>query len=150
MPGRRIGHSFSVAMLTVPDAAPAGLARTTSMRSAAQVSVHSGGGRSAVPGFGEEAAFRTKLGLSRGGPSDAASDTSSVREQKIMKLLGGEDDEYGHGEEGGAAAGRNVGHRLYFTGLGRQRVKQERLRQERQAWLLLFCRSQPKRQPPQR
>lgn len=63
---------------------------------------------------------------------DAASDTSSVRERKFANLLGGSDSD----SEPDRPATRNVGHRLYHVGTGRERIKQERMREQREQLLM--------------
>eukprot|EP00672_Neobodo_designis_P024987 CAMPEP_0174848470 /NCGR_PEP_ID=MMETSP1114-20130205/13543_1 /TAXON_ID=312471 /ORGANISM="Neobodo designis, Strain CCAP 1951/1" /LENGTH=608 /DNA_ID=CAMNT_0016082773 /DNA_START=46 /DNA_END=1872 /DNA_ORIENTATION=- len=75
-----------------------------------------------------------ELGLSRRpGALETASDTSSVRERKFANLLGGDDS---GSERDVSPTGRSVGHRLYYTGTGRERQKQERLRDERERLLM--------------
>jgi hypothetical protein len=64
---------------------------------------------------------------------DVASDTSSVRERKFAVLLGeAEDSEAGEMQP----PARNVGHRLYYKGTGRDKQKQEFLRDERDRQLM--------------
>jgi hypothetical protein len=74
-----------------------------------------------------------ELGIARRPANfETTSDTSSQRERKFANLLGESDS----GSDREAPQGRSVGHRLYHTGCGREKVKQDRLREERERLLM--------------
>lgn len=99
-----------------------GLQRTMSMSSRV---LGSETGRT-VGGNSDIANFERQLQYSRK-QADAASDTSSQRERKFAALLGGVDDD----DDTDHIHAQNIGHRLYYTGCGRQRAREERLKDQR-------------------
>ena len=59
---------------------------------------------------------------------DAVSETSSQQERKIANLIGPDKEEEAAND---APEIRNVCHRLYYVGCGKEKEKQEKLKQER-------------------
>lgn len=119
--------------------------RRTQMEISRTYSMKSFGGRSDTSGnnfslsdFEKFMQFKgNKAGTSN---RDDASDTSSARERKFAAMLGDEADGYtrgGGGHPGShAAPPRNVGDRLFLVGCGKERVKEQKLREERDRQLM--------------